>query len=69
MTDSLNLFDERATECVNLCLRQEECTSSSREDSKMYRPGTITNSRRMPPKTKKTVLIAKVRILVEQVIL
>ena len=53
MTDGLNLFDERAAKCVNLCLQQEECTSSSREDSKMYRPGTITNSRRMPPKTKK----------------
>ena len=68
MAEGLNLFDERAAECVNLCLQQEECTSS-REDSKMYRPGTITNSQRMPPKTKKMVLIAKVRILLEQVIL
>ena len=69
MTDGLNLFDERAAECVNQCLQEEKCTSSSSwEDSKMYAPGTIANEG-CHLKQKTMVLIAKVRILVEQVIL
>ena len=40
----LNLIDECAAECVNLCPQEDECTISSWGDSKMYNPGTITNS-------------------------
>ena len=36
----LNLFDECAAECVNLCIQEEECISSSWRDGKMYTPGT-----------------------------
>ena len=42
----LNLFDEWATEFVNLCPREEEYTSSC-GNSKMYTPGTIANSQRL----------------------
>ena len=41
---SLKLFDECATECVYLCSQEEEYTSSSCGNSKMYTPGTIANS-------------------------
>ena len=40
----LNLTDECAAEFVNLCPQEDECTISSWGDSKMYNPGTITNS-------------------------
>ena len=40
----LNLFHECAAECVHLSSQEEECTSSSWGDSKMYRLGTIANS-------------------------
>ena len=66
---SLNLFDECAAEYVHLCLQEEECTSSSRGDSRMYTPGTIANPYRTPMKLNKNGAIAKVRILVEQVVL
>ena len=41
-----NIFDERAAECVHLCPQEEECTYSSRGNSKMYTPGTIANLQR-----------------------
>ena len=63
----LNVFNECAAECVHLCPQEEECSSSSRGGSKMHLSGTIANSQRMP--TDKNGAIAKVSILVEQVIL
>ena len=63
-----NLFDECAAECVHMCPQKEECTSSSLGDSKMCTPGTIANLQRMPTKKSKKGAVAKVRILVEQVI-
>ena len=65
----LNLFDECVAECVHLCPHVEECISSSWGDSKMYTPGNIANSHRMPTKINKTGAIAKVRIIMEKVIL
>ena len=65
----LNLFDECVAECVHLCPQVEECISSSLGDSKIYTPGTIANSQRMPTEINNDGAIAKVRILVEQVIL
>ena len=67
--EGLNPFDECAAECVHLCPQEEESTSSSWGDSKMYTSGTIANSQRTPTKINKNGVIAKVRILVEQVIL
>ena len=63
----LNLCDECAAECVHLCPQEEECTSSSRRDSKMYATGTIANSQtdRTPTKLNKNDAAAKVRLLVE----
>ena len=61
----LNRFDECAAECVHLCTQEEQCTSSSWGDNKMYTPGTIANSQRTPTKINKNVAIAKVNILVE----
>ena len=40
----LNLFDECAAEYVHLYPQEEEWTSSSWGDSKMYTPGTVANS-------------------------
>ena len=65
----LNLFDECTAECVHLYAQEEECTSSSWRDSKIYAPGTIANSQRTPTKINKNGAIVKVRVLVEQVIL
>ena len=65
----LKRFYECAAECVRMCTKREECTSSSLGDSKIYTPGTIANSQRTPTKINKNVAIAKVRVLVEQVIL
>ena len=65
----VNLFDEFVSECVHLYPQVEECISSSWGDSKMYTPGTIANSQRIPTKINKNGAIAKVRILLKQVIL
>ena len=63
----LNLSDGCAVECVYLCPQEEECTSSSWGNSKIYIPGIIANSQtdRAPTKINKNVAIVKVRILVE----
>ena len=37
----LNLFDECAAGCVNLCIQEEECISSSWRGGKMCTPGTM----------------------------
>ena len=65
----LNLFDEYVAECVYLCTWVEECISSSWGESEMYTSGITVNSQRMPTKINKNGAIAKVRILVEEVIL
>ena len=45
MTDKgLNLFDEYAARCVHLSPQEEECTSSSWGDSKIYTSSSIANS-------------------------
>ena len=70
MTDKgLNLFDECAVEYLHLRPQEEESTSFSWGDSKMYTLGTIVNSQRTPTKINKNGAIAKVRIFVEQAIL
>ena len=51
----------------HLCPQEEECTSSSWGDSKMYKPSTIANSQRKPIKINKNDSIAKISVLVEQV--
>ena len=63
----LTFFGECAAECVHLCSQEEECTSSSLGDSKMYFPGTIAISQTdsMSTKINKNGTVAKVRILVE----
>ena len=48
---------------------EEECTYFSWGDSKMYTHDKIVNSQMSPTKINKNDVIAKVRILVEQVIL
>ena len=66
MTDKrFNLFDECAARCSHLGLQEEECTSSSWGDSKMYISGSIVNSQRMLTEINKSGAIAKVRIWVE----
>ena len=52
----LNLFDECAARCVHLHPQEEDCTSSSWEDSKIYTSGSIENSQRMLTEIKKVVL-------------
>ena len=48
MTDKrFNLFDRCAAKCVHLFPEEEECTSSSWGDSKMYTSGSIANSQKM----------------------
>ena len=65
MTDKgLNLFDECATRCVHLSPQEEECTSSSWGDSKMYTSGSIANLQSMLTEIKKSGTIAKIKIWV-----
>ena len=65
----LNLFDACAAKCVHLPLQEEKCITSSWGDrGTMYTPGTIANSKRTS-EINKNQAIAKVRILVEQVIM
>ena len=58
----LNLFDECAAEYVHLYPQEEEWTSSSWGDSKMYTPGTVANSQtdrqKMPMKINKNGAVA-----------
>ena len=60
-----NLFDECAARCVHPFPQEEECISSSWEDSKMYTSGTIANSQRMLAEINGSDTIAKIRIWVE----
>ena len=63
MTDKgFNLFDECAARCVHLLHQEEECTSSYREDSKLYTSGSIENSQRILTEINENGAIAKIRI-------
>ena len=63
MTDKgFNLFDECAAKCVHLLPQEEECTSSYREDSKLYTSDSIENSQRMVTGINESGAIAKIRI-------
>ena len=59
----LNLFDECAAGCVHLCPQEEESTSSSCSNSKMYTPGTIANAQTGKEwKKNKNGAVAKVNV-------
>ena len=67
MTDKgFNLFQKCATICAHLFPQEEECTSSSWGDSKMYTSGSIANSQRMLDVVNESDAIAKIRIWVEK---
>ena len=66
MTDKrVNLFDECIARCVHLFPEEEECTSSSRGESKMYTSGSIENSQRMLTEINESGTIAKIVIWVD----
>ena len=67
----LNLFNNYGAKCVHLCPWEEECTSSSWRNSKMYILGTIANLQidMASYKINENGAAAKVRILVELEIL
>ena len=66
MTDQgCNLFDECSARCVYLSPQEEECTSSSWGDSKMFRSGSIANSKRMLTEINNSGTMAKIKIWVE----
>ena len=52
---------------IYLCPQEEECTSSSREHSKIYTPGTIANLQidRALTKINRNGVVVRLRILVE----
>ena len=55
--------------CAHLSPQEKEVRSPSCGNSKMYTSGTIANSQKMPTEINKNDVIAKVKILVENVIL
>ena len=57
-----NLFDECAVRGVHLSAQEEQCTSSSCGDSKMYIFGSIANSQRMLTEINESGAIVKIRI-------
>ena len=59
-----NLFDECAFRCVYLFHKEEEHTSSSWGNSKMYTSGSIVNSQRMLNEINENGAIVKIRIWV-----
>ena len=63
----LNLFYDCAAECVYLFPQEEECTSSSWRQSKIYTLGTMANPQtdRTPTEIDKNGAVAKVKILLE----
>ena len=63
MTDKgFNILDECAARCEHLFPQEEECTSSSWEDSKMYTSSIIANSQKMQTEINESGTLAKVRI-------
>ena len=66
MTDKrFSHFDECAARYLRLFPQEEECTSSSWGDSKMYTSGSIANLQKMLTEINKSGALAKIRILVE----
>ena len=66
MTDKrVNLFDECIARCVHLFPEEEECTSSSRGERKIYTSGSIENSQRMLTEINESGVITKISISVE----
>ena len=66
MTDKgFNLFYECAVRCAHLSPQEEECTSSSWWESKMYTSSSIANSQRMQTKINESGTKAKIRAYVE----
>ena len=66
MTDKgFNLFDECPSRCVNLFPQEEEYTSCSWGNSKMYTSGSIENSQMMLTEIIESGAIAKIKIWVE----
>ena len=60
-----NFLDECAARCVHLFPEEEDFTSSSRGDSKMYPSGSLVNSQRMLTESNKSDIITKIWIWVE----
>ena len=60
-----NVIDGCTTRCVHLFPQEEECTSSSWGDSKMYKSDSITNSQRMLTEVNESGAVAKIRVLVK----
>ena len=66
----LNPFYESVAKYVNLSSQEEEWIASSwRAGVQLYTPSIIANSQRTPTGINKDGAIAKVRILVEQMII
>ena len=63
--EGFNLFDECAARCVHLFPQEEECTSSSWGNSKMYTSSSMANSQRMLTEINKSDVITQIRIWVE----
>ena len=63
MTDkAFNYFDECAARCVHLFPQEEECTSSSWGESKVYTSSSIANSQRIETERNESGTIAKIKI-------
>ena len=60
-----DLFKECAARCAHLFPQDEECTSSSWGDSKIYTSGSITNSQKMLTEINKSGVTTKIRIWVK----
>ena len=58
-------FDECAARYLRLFPQEEECTSSSWGDSKMYTSGSIANSQRILTEINESGIITKVSVWVE----
>ena len=61
----LNLFDDCGAECIYLCPQEEDCTSSSWGQSKIYTLRTMADSQtgRATTEIDKNGAVVKVRIL------
>ena len=63
MTDkAFNYFDECAARCVHLFPQEEECTSSSWGESKVYTSSSIANSQRIETERNESGTMAKIKI-------
>ena len=66
MTDKgFNLFQKCATICAHLFPQEEECTSSSWGDSKMYTSDSIANSQMILTEINESRIITKVSVWLE----